>query len=71
MRFGLSGWQSKGAWVSPESVYQYKYLQGNVMIYSMAKELLDNKEEYEKMAQAKNPFGSRGMQVRVLFWAQR
>ena len=30
MRFGLSGWQSKGAWVSPESVYQYKYLQGNV-----------------------------------------
>ena len=30
MRFGLSGWQSKGAWVSPESVYQYKYLQGSV-----------------------------------------
>ena len=30
LRFGLSGWQSKGAWVSPESVYQYKYLQGNV-----------------------------------------
>jgi len=30
MRFGLSGWQSKGAWVSPETVYQYKYLQGNV-----------------------------------------
>lgn len=30
MRFGLSGWQSKGAWVSPENVYQYKYLQGNV-----------------------------------------
>ncbi|MBQ2924515.1 MAG: UDP-N-acetylglucosamine 2-epimerase (non-hydrolyzing), partial [Anaerotignum sp.] len=27
------------------------------VIYSMAKELLDNKEEYEKMAQAKNPFG--------------
>ena len=26
-------------------------------IYQMAKELLDNKEEYEKMAQAKNPFG--------------
>lgn len=26
-------------------------------IYSMAKELLDNQEEYEKMAQAKNPFG--------------
>ena len=32
MRFGLSGWQSKGAWVSPESVYQYKYLQGNADI---------------------------------------
>ncbi len=30
MRFGLSGWQSKGAWVSPQSIYQYKYLQGNV-----------------------------------------
>ncbi len=27
------------------------------MIYTMAKELLDNKAEYEKMAQAKNPFG--------------
>lgn len=27
------------------------------VIYSMAKELLDNQEEYEKMAQAKNPFG--------------
>ena len=27
------------------------------VIYSMAKELLDNAEEYEKMAQAKNPFG--------------
>ncbi len=26
-------------------------------IYQMAKELLDNKEAYEKMAQAKNPFG--------------
>ena len=26
-------------------------------IYTMAKELLDNKAEYEKMAQAKNPFG--------------
>ena len=26
-------------------------------IYQLAKELLDNKEEYEKMAQAKNPFG--------------
>lgn len=27
------------------------------VIYAMAKELLDNQEEYEKMAQAKNPFG--------------
>ena len=27
------------------------------VIYSMAKTLLDDKEEYEKMAQAKNPFG--------------
>ncbi|MGM9917360.1 non-hydrolyzing UDP-N-acetylglucosamine 2-epimerase [Anaerotignum sp.] len=27
------------------------------VIYRMAKELLDDKEEYEKMAQAKNPFG--------------
>lgn len=27
------------------------------VIYHMAKELLDDKEEYEKMAQAKNPFG--------------
>ena len=30
LRFGISGWQSKGAWVSPENVYQHKYLQGNV-----------------------------------------
>ena len=36
MRFGLSGWQSKGAWVSPESVYQYKYLQGNVDVTTTA-----------------------------------
>ncbi len=27
------------------------------VIYRMAKELLDDKEEYERMAQAKNPFG--------------
>ncbi len=27
------------------------------VIYQMAKELLDNQDEYEKMAQAKNPFG--------------
>ena len=25
LRFGLSGWQSKGAWVSPQTTYQYKY----------------------------------------------
>ena len=23
LRFGLSGWQSKGAWVSPQTTYQY------------------------------------------------
>lgn len=30
LRFGVSGWQSKGAWVQPETVYSYNYLQGNV-----------------------------------------
>ena len=30
LRFGVSGWKSKGAWVSPESLYGYHYLQGNV-----------------------------------------
>lgn len=30
LRFGLSGWQAKGAWVSPATVYQYKYMQGSV-----------------------------------------
>lgn len=30
LRFGVSGWQSKGAWVQPETVYAYNYLQGSV-----------------------------------------
>lgn len=30
VRAGVSGWQAKGAWVSPETVYKYDYLQGNV-----------------------------------------
>lgn len=30
VRAGISGWQAKGAWVSPETVYKYDYLQGNV-----------------------------------------
>lgn len=30
LRVGLSGWQAKGAWASPKSVYDYNYLQGNV-----------------------------------------
>lgn len=30
VRAGLSGWQAKGAWVTPETVYKYNYLQGNV-----------------------------------------
>lgn len=29
-RIGVSGWQAKGGWVTPEQVYQYKYLQGNL-----------------------------------------
>ncbi len=31
-RIGVSGWQAKGGWVTPEQVYQYKYLQGNLDI---------------------------------------
>ena len=31
-RVGVSGWQAKGGWVTPEQVYQYKYLQGNLDI---------------------------------------
>ncbi len=30
LRFGASGWQARGAWVAPYSVYKYNYLQGNV-----------------------------------------
>ena len=29
-RAGLSGWEAKGAWVNPKTVYKYNYLQGNV-----------------------------------------
>ncbi len=30
IRAGVSGWQAKGAWVSPFTDYKYNYLQGNV-----------------------------------------
>lgn len=30
IRAGISGWQAKGAWVSPHQEYKYKYLQGNI-----------------------------------------
>lgn len=30
LRVNGSGWQAKGGWVNPSTVYQYKYLQGNV-----------------------------------------
>lgn len=30
LRFGVSGWQAKGGWVSPATTYKYNYLQGNV-----------------------------------------
>ena len=33
-RVGISGWQAKGGWISPQQDYQYKYLQGNVDIVS-------------------------------------
>lgn len=29
LRFGLSGWQARGAWVSPRTVYTYDFVQGN------------------------------------------
>lgn len=32
LRFGVSGWQSKGAWTYPENIYSYNYLQGNVEV---------------------------------------
>lgn len=30
LRVGVSGWEARGAWVNPLTVYKYKYLQGNV-----------------------------------------
>ncbi len=30
LRFGASGWQGKGGWVTPEQDYKFKYVQGNV-----------------------------------------
>lgn len=32
IRFGVSGWQSKGAWAYPQNIYSYNYLQGNVEV---------------------------------------
>ena len=39
-RVGISGWQAKGGWISPQQDYQYKYLQGNVDIVSDLSTLL-------------------------------
>ena len=30
LRAGITGWQSKGAWANPLTVYKYNYLQGNI-----------------------------------------
>ena len=30
LRVGASGWQAKGAWVSPMTHYKFNYVQGNV-----------------------------------------
>ena len=30
LRAGIGGWQAKGAWVSPQQIYAYDYLQGNI-----------------------------------------
>lgn len=30
LRFGITGWESKGAWVNPLKVYKYNYIQGNI-----------------------------------------
>lgn len=30
LRAGITGWEAKGAWASPTTVYKYNYLQGNV-----------------------------------------
>lgn len=32
VRLGVSGWQAKGAWVSPRRVYKYDFIQGNADI---------------------------------------
>ncbi len=30
LRAGLSGWEAKGAWTNPKTIYKYNYLQGNI-----------------------------------------
>lgn len=30
LRFGASGWESRGGWVTPATVYKFNYVQGNV-----------------------------------------
>lgn len=30
LRAGIAGWQSKGAWANPKTIYKYNYLQGNI-----------------------------------------
>ena len=30
LRAGISGWEAKGAWANPETIYKYNYLQGNI-----------------------------------------
>ncbi len=30
LRFGLAGWQAKGGWVYPTTIYDFNFLQGNV-----------------------------------------
>ena len=30
LRAGLSGWEAKGAWANPKTIYKYNYLQGNI-----------------------------------------
>lgn len=30
LRAGISGWEAKGAWVNPETIYKFNYLQGNI-----------------------------------------
>ncbi len=30
LRFGLEGWQGKGGWAAPETIYKFNFLQGNV-----------------------------------------